>query len=221
MSMCLEIYDSSKLKKKQKDNYEAESHLLSMFKKNKDKFLGWTLFEQPTINGGKRPDLILTHEEKGIIIMEAKDSDLGKYVYATNGFVKVKGGKYEKACPITQVKGYKNALYKSTIFDEIRNKHENVGYGVIETVVYYNYSTQEQAMNFIGKGYDGHTKIWDKSILEFIVGDGDLSDDGKYTHALSPKKSDFSKDELLQNAVRKLDVELKKCYDVRSDNYEK
>lgn len=53
---------------------EGEKYLMDNFSTS-PRFNGWTIFEQPHINSMK-PDFILLHPHKGIIIIEVKDWNL-------------------------------------------------------------------------------------------------------------------------------------------------
>ena len=57
---------------------EGEEKLLNVLKYS-PRFDGWTVFEQPHIDSMK-PDFILLHPKKGVIIIEVKDWNLPNVV---------------------------------------------------------------------------------------------------------------------------------------------
>lgn len=63
---------------------EGEEYLMDNFSTS-PRFKGWTIFEQPHINSMK-PDFILLHPHKGIIIIEVKDWNLSYETYE-NGVI--------------------------------------------------------------------------------------------------------------------------------------
>ncbi|HFE9701200.1 TPA: NERD domain-containing protein [Clostridium perfringens] len=71
---------------------EGEEYLLNKFKTS-PRFKGWTIFEQPHINSMK-PDFILLHSDKGIIIIEVKDWNLSSETYENGGYIW--GGEWRK-----------------------------------------------------------------------------------------------------------------------------
>jgi Nuclease-related domain len=52
------------------DPEAGEAHLLDCLRKAP--LLGWSIFVQPHLNG-ERPDFVLTHPERGIVVIEVKD----------------------------------------------------------------------------------------------------------------------------------------------------
>lgn len=64
---------------------EGEEKLLNFFRNSK-RFDGWKVFEQVHINSMK-PDFILLHPEKGIIVIEVKDWKLNSSAYVNGGYI--------------------------------------------------------------------------------------------------------------------------------------
>src|SRR5690625_1352510 len=74
-------------------------------------FSGWTVYEQPRINS-MQPDFILTHSQKGILIIEVKDWSLEAPEYLKNGQVRGANDNYITDHPINQVMTYIELIYK-------------------------------------------------------------------------------------------------------------
>ena len=77
---------------------EGEEKLLNVLK-NCPRFDGWTVFEQPHIDSIK-PDFILLHPKKGIIIIEVKDWNLRLGTYESGGYIRGTDGKLHKKDPV-------------------------------------------------------------------------------------------------------------------------
>ena len=92
---------------------EGEEKLLNVLK-NCPRFDGWTVFEQPHIDSIK-PDFILLHPKKGIIIIEVKDWNLRLGTYESGGYIRGTDGKLHKKDPVEQVETYKNCILKSDL----------------------------------------------------------------------------------------------------------
>ena len=92
---------------------EGEEYLLNVFSSS-PRFEGWTIFEQPHINSMK-PDFILIHPEKGIIIIEVKDWNLSSSTYQNDEYIIGTNGEKIKKSPIRQVENYKESILKTEL----------------------------------------------------------------------------------------------------------
>ncbi|EJT6165014.1 NERD domain-containing protein [Clostridium perfringens] len=195
---------------------EGEEYLLNKFKTS-PRFKGWTIFEQPHINSMK-PDFILLHSDKGIIIIEVKDWNLSSETYENGGYIWGGNGERIKKNPINQVENYKNSILKMELTNSIEFSEEfhDEFFGCIETVVYFHKATIYQAKKLCEKD-NNYTKIWTKNEFDYICNINNKLDAYKYTYALSLNKSKFNRNKMLDKLVKEL-----KCNLQYSDyNYER
>lgn len=196
---------------------DGEEYLLNHFKIS-PRFKGWIIFEQPHINSMK-PDFILLHPEKGIIIIEVKDWDLSSKVYEEDGYIRGTNGKTIKKNPIDQVENYKKSILNAELINSVYLSEEfgDESFSCIEAVVYFHKATKIQAEMFCGKN-SNHTKIWTKDEFDYISKISNKLYASKHTFALSLKnKSKFNENEMLAELVKELKLNLQ-CSDY---NYER
>lgn len=182
---------------------EGEQYLLDVFNKS-ERFSGWTVFEQPHINSMK-PDFVLLHPNKGIIIIEVKDWNLSSSVYRKDGYIKGTNGRLYNKNPIDQVEKYKNGILKSDLenSEALVDTYSNY-YGCIETVVYFHGATRENVLKFCGKNNNGYTKIWIDKDIEYISNTSNQLNAYKHTYALTPPDSTFNTAGMLERLVKEL-----------------
>lgn len=174
-------------------------------------FDGWTMYEQPVINS-MHPDFILSHPEKGIIIVEVKDWHLNPPSYSHNGQVLGDNGKYINKNPISQVRNYREMLMKYEIdeFLAADEKFKGLAQGIVSTVVYFHVASRDRALEFCGKPkYD---LIWSKAELDYLCDHTDPKrKDDIYPKFLFYSKSNFAKDteQTLQKVVGNLNEVLR------------
>lgn len=180
---------------------EGEQYLLDVFESS-ERFDGWTIFEQPHINSMK-PDFVLLHPNKGIIIIEVKDWNLSLNTYESGGYIKGNGGNLYRKNPIKQVEKYKQCILKSDLenSEDFISKNSDY-YGYIETIVYFHGASKSQAINFCG--FDKYTKIWTDEDIDYIADINNRLNSDEHTFALSLKKSKYDKDGSLQKIVKEL-----------------
>lgn len=181
---------------------EGEEKLLDFFRNSK-RFDGWKVFEQVHINSMK-PDFILLHPERGIIVIEVKDWKLNSSVYVNGGYILGQNQMVIDKNPVKQVEGYKSLLIKldlETTADLVERYAQY--YGCIETVVYFHGVSKIQAVNYCG--YSKNTKIWTDEDLDIIDNPNIKLKPQDYTYALAFKKSKFSDNGLLQRLVDELE----------------
>jgi superfamily I DNA/RNA helicase len=100
---------------------------------------GWRAYEQPHLNGD-RPDFVLLHPKKGVILLEVKDWNLASPDVQ----------RYQ-ASPSEQVDRYRKnvlRLYLRTFLD-LEEAHGDAAFGVIETAVYFHNATRAEAREFM------------------------------------------------------------------------
>lgn len=184
----------------------GEEYLLNSFK-DSPLFEGWTIFEQPHINSMK-PDFILTHPDKGIIIIEVKDWNLNLDVYEENGYVRGTNGKAINKNPVKQVEYYKENILHYQLKSSV-NLSENFSLynSSIETAVYFHYANKDEANNFCNNS-NHNTRIWVKEDVQYLMNNSNHLNPKDFTYALSRKQSVFTKNNLLKNLVDELNLQL-------------
>ncbi|MGL4655583.1 MAG: NERD domain-containing protein [Sarcina sp.] len=196
---------------------EGETYLLNKFESS-HRFRGWTIFEQPHINSMK-PDFILLHPNKGIVIIEVKDWDLSSGVYEDEGCIRGTNGKRINKNPINQVENYKKMILKSELENSVylSEAFDDDFFGCIETVVYFHRASREAAIRFCGRN-QGYTKIWVRDDIDYISDTNERRiSASKYTFALTLYKSKFNNEGRLEKLVSELKSNLQ-CSDY---NYER
>jgi hypothetical protein len=155
---------------------------------------GWRIYEQPHLNGD-RPDFVLLHEEKGVVIIEVKDWNLDSpksRQYAGN--------------PVHQVARYrKNVLQLySRRFLPLIEEFGDPAWGIVETAVYFHGTPREKAKAFVQETSSdtSFVRILDERHVTAIAS-GDLRQAGMTTPLW--ERSKFSRNGLLAEFVR--DVE--------------
>ncbi|CAH0346761.1 nuclease-related domain-containing protein [Bacillus sp. CECT 9360] len=185
---------------------EGEKYLLEMLRTS-PRFEGWTVFEQPHINSMK-PDFVLTHPQKGILIIEAKDWNLNSEVYSRNGYIRGTDGNYYKSNPINQVEYYKkNILHYQLLSSVNLSERFSRYFSCIETIVYFHNATKQAAMNYCN-AFHSHTKVWTKIDMDYIGDTENPLNHNDHTYALSRNYSSFSQNGLLENLVSELNLQL-------------
>ncbi|KGX89975.1 hypothetical protein N781_08835 [Pontibacillus halophilus JSM 076056 = DSM 19796] len=183
----------------------GERRLLNLFKDN-PRFRGWKVFEQPHINSMK-PDFVLLHPERGIIIIEVKDWNLHLDSYVQGGFIKDKDSNLHNKNPIQQVENYKKAILKSELMNSVilAEEFEKDYFGVIETVVYFHNTSEDQVNKFCASNKK-YTKIWTDKDLDNLQDLNYKLNARQYTYALSSRRptSKFNQKGLLAELVNEL-----------------
>lgn len=197
---------------------KGEEKLLNVLKKS-NRFDGWTVFEQVHINSMK-PDFILLHPERGIIIIEVKDWNLNCDIYVDGGYVIGTDRKLKNINPIQQVENYKKLLLRSDLenMDEMVNGFKCY-YGCIETVVYFHGVLKKDTEKFCGLAGDKKiiTKIWTDDDIDYISNPNNSLNPYEHTYALAFKKSKFNQNGELARLV----AELEKVCSYSDYNYER
>lgn len=175
------------------EKHVAEEYFMNMIGNSKE-FTGWTLYEQPTINSMK-PDFILVHPEKGILIVEVKDWHLNPPQYEEGGYVLGSNGKYIKKDPVHQVTSYKQLLleYELDSYVEAREVYGARVFSVITPIVYFHGVTLEQAEKFCGPVDRKNCLIWTQNELEEIC-HGEISNRDHFPPSFFYKSSIFAKE---------------------------
>lgn len=181
---------------------EGEKYLLDVFSSS-PRFDGWMIFEQPHINSMK-PDFILLHPERGIVIIEVKDWNLNLDTYESGGYILGADGKLHKKNPINQVENYKKSILKSDLTNSVylSENFQNY-YGSIETAVYFHGASKKQALDFC-RCENQFTKIWTKEDIDYISSMENRLIPFKHTYALTMERSKFNDNGLLEELVKEL-----------------
>lgn len=180
----------------------GEQYLLNLFS-NSPRFDGWMVFEQPHVNSMK-PDFVLLHPQRGIIIIEVKDWNLNSNVYESGGYIRGTDGRSHKKNPINQVENYKKGILKSELTNSVYlSENFSDYYGCIETVVYFHGTTKTQALNFCNGG-NTYTKIWTAEDIEYINNTQNQLRPYEHTYALARNYSRFNNNGLLEKLVKEL-----------------
>lgn len=178
---------------------------------NSDRFEGWTLYEQPVINS-MHPDYILTHREKGILIIEVKDWHLNPPQYLGNAQVLGANGKYFTSNPVDQVISYKEMISKYELYEylEATERFAENSLAMITTIVYFHVANREQALSFCGYPNPRSCLIWTRQDLEQLCLNNQR-DPSKFPECLFYPRSNFAKDpsQTMQKLVDNLDTVLR------------
>ena len=185
---------------------DGENRFLNLFKNN-ERFDGWTVFEQPHING-KKPDFVLTHQRKGVVIVEVKDWNLESANYKDLHFRGSDHRLHEKN-PISQVEGYKNTILDLELqtISKLSDHFPNRYYSAIETVVFFHGTDKKTALEFCK--YPKNTKIWTEINLQRLESDNYELDAKEYTFAITRNShSILNENEALSQVVDELNHHL-------------
>ncbi|WP_121661868.1 nuclease-related domain-containing DEAD/DEAH box helicase [Metabacillus litoralis] len=182
---------------------KGEQYLLDVFR-NSSRFDGWMVFEQPHINSMK-PDFVLLHPSRGIIIIEVKDWNLTSSVYENGGYIRGTDGRSHKKNPINQVENYKKSILKSELTNSVylAEEFEKNYYACIETVVYFHGAAKANALAFCNNNLL-YTKIWTKEDIEYIKNTHNPLNNRIHTYALSRQQSAFNHNGQLEELVKEL-----------------
>ena len=193
----------------------GEQYLLNVFSSS-PRFNGWMIFEQPHINSMK-PDFVLLHPQRGIIIIEVKDWNLASNVYEMGGYIRGKDGKLYNKNPIEKVENYKKGIMKSELSNSVilAENYKNY-YACIETVVYFHGASKDQALAFC-QSTNTFTKIWTEEDIEYICNMENQLRPNDHTYALAREYSYFNNNGLLEELVK----ELAKYLQYADYNYER
>lgn len=181
----------------------GEQHLLDTLRQAP--LTGWTVYEQPHLNGD-RPDFVLVHPERGVILIEVKDYNLssGRYAFH-NGQFSVKGddGRWHpKRNPATQVQDVRDnilQLYSSKLL-ELEAAHGEAAWAVVESVVYFHHATAQEAAKICG--HPQNVRFMGRDQVKAIA-EARWSDTGSNT--LKYQKSKFAEGGLLRKFVNDLE----------------
>ena len=163
---------------------------------------GWTIYEQPHLNGD-RPDFVLCHPEKGVVIIEVKDWRLDSQNYKAPGLVLGNNGKWIDKNPEKQIKKYKDNLrqFISKQYLTIEEQFNNDAYAIIECVIYFHNADADSARAYCGLNLKSHTKVIGRKQVESI-GSNQFNSSGIQTICYNQSK--FTHNGLLQRFVNDL-----------------
>lgn len=155
---------------------------------------GWRVYEQPHLNGD-RPDFVLTHPDKGVVIIEVKDWNLTALdTVACSGSPALQLSQYRKN--ITQ-------LY-SRKFLPLEKEFGKGAWAIIETATYFHCAERDRARGFLQqRGFDHpYVGVLDREHIAAIR-EGRLESSGIST--LKYEKSKYARFGLLADFVDDLE----------------
>lgn len=150
----------------------GEVYLLNALKRAP--LAGWRVYVQPYLNG-QRPDFVLMHPERGIVVIEVKDYPLqnGSYRRENNACQMLVGQGDKRhwrtiANPVAQVESYQeNILQLYSRQYDLFSQTLNEPYGVVETVLYFHNAPRTSAAEFCD--HPEHTLIADRSMVDALL----------------------------------------------------
>ncbi|UDV85130.1 nuclease-related domain-containing DEAD/DEAH box helicase [Bacillus cereus] len=154
---------------------------------------GWVVYEQPHLNG-IRPDFVLVHEDKGIIVIEVKDLNLSSNRYlADSKIIDDLGVTRTKLNPVDQVQSYKKEIEEicSRVFPDLLDECGKSVFGLIETVVYFHNATAQEGKNYCGSSK--YTRILDCTHIQALK-DGEHQNCG--LRLISKGNKNFTKEQM-------------------------
>lgn len=160
---------------------------------------GWRVYEQPHLNGD-RPDFVLMHPERGVVIVEVKDWDLRHAEHE----------RPEKS-PIAQLRRYHTNILESyaRTYVALHEAYGDPAFAVVETVVYFHHATHQEACHFLRRTTRKeharalqYTAVLDRGRVDALAR-GDLAGTGIRT--LGPRTSKFAREGILAALVKELD----------------
>jgi hypothetical protein len=168
---------------------------------------GWTIYEQPNLNGDK-PDIVMVNPWQGVIIIEIKDYQINTSNYRDGAKVKGTNGHWiQKTNPADQVNRYRDEILQfcSTYFiDLLEEHHQNRAvFGIVETAVYFHHASAEDGKKFCGNPTEGRAKMLDRTHLDAIQR-GDWVRSGLKT--LNPNRRSMFTSQQLARFVRDLET---------------
>lgn len=133
----------------------GERHVLEVLNKGlqNGSLAGWAVYEQPHLNGD-RPDFVLMHPEKGIVLIEVKDWDITSSNYKPVSLFHDGHRWIKKQNPADQLQKYHSNILEmyASKYVPLLEHYGDVAYGVIENAVYFHNASADVAADFCGKG---------------------------------------------------------------------
>ncbi|MFE6168451.1 NERD domain-containing protein [Viridibacillus arvi] len=195
---------------------DGEKYLINTLSKI-DCFNGWTLFVQPFINS-MHPDFILTHREKGVIIIEVKDWHLKPPSYMAPAQILGDNNNYHFSDPVAQVNAYKDMIlkYELTNFLSANEHYHRNSFGMISTIVYFHKASRAEGLAFCDHPNPKSCYIWDQNVVENLYHFNERND-ALYPPFLFFLQSNFAKGngQYLQQLVDELHALLRQSDYVR------
>jgi hypothetical protein len=182
---------------------DGERFLLEQFKRS-SALANWKIYEQPHLNGD-RPDFVLCHPEKGVIIIEVKDYNLASTNYRAPGKVLGNDGQWKNIDPVKQIKKYKDNLLQfiSRNYLQMRETFQDNAYAMVETVLYFHNADEHEARDFCELDLSDHIKVITRK-QALAIGNDEHGRAGIQT--LKYPRSKFAKSGLLQQFVKDLEA---------------
>src|SRR5699024_5291546 len=95
-----------------------------------------------------QPGFILTHSQKGILIIEVKDWSLEAPEYLKNGQVRGANGNYFTDNPVNQVMTYKELIlkYELDTFLEAVEHYDDTAFKMMTPIVYFHHAKERMRL---------------------------------------------------------------------------
>ena len=186
-------------KSKQKPT-EGELFLLNELSQNFDAEV--EIYFQPFFNG-ERPDIIVIHKTKGVIIIEVKDWDLSFYSLDENNKWHVNKNGAVIRSPFSQVFGYKKNMFDLHINGLLeKNLNNKSFYKSISCYVYFHSENKESIQRFFAPRMDDFKKMLREHNNEYVENPIDHESYERKRVWLDSKIKRFERD-LYKHAVTK------------------
>jgi len=145
------------IKKSKQKPTEGELFLLNELSQNFDAEV--EIYFQPFFNG-ERPDIVIIHQIRGVIIIEVKDWDLSFYNLDENNKWHVNNNRSVIRSPFAQVFGYKKNMFDLHINGLLEKNLKNKNfYKVIACYVYFHRENKKSIKRFFAPRIDDFEKM--------------------------------------------------------------
>ena len=186
------------IKKSRQPPTDGELFLLTFLEKEYDSDAD--VYFQPYFNGD-RPDVIIIHKTKGIIIIEVKDWALNHYSIDHNNDWFVNNANIRS--PFQQAFGYKKNMFDIHINGLLEKKiRNNKFYNVISCFVYFHLSSKSSLKSFYSNNIDYYNDQMRMNRDKFVRKDMDFESYEKNDNWLSGRRKKIERD-LNVNSVTK------------------
>lgn len=196
---------------------EGELYLLKYLETHFDESAD--VYFQPFFNGD-RPDIVIIHKTKGIIIVEVKDWHLEYYELDNKNRWLLKKDKTVLRSPFAQVFTYKKNIFDIHVNGFLDKKIENrYFYKLISCFVYFHYESKKSLNTFYSSELKNNAENQRENLNKFNVGKINLNCYEKNDRWLKEKQQQFNRD-LYANTITKDQLtKLKFPYQTSCDLY--
>jgi hypothetical protein len=173
------------------------------------------VYFQPYFNGD-RPDIVILHKERGIIIIEVKDWDLRHYYIDEKNKWYLRKNKVPLRSPFSQVFGYKSNMFEIHINGLLEKKIRNKNfYNSISVFVYFHHETKQSLKLFYDYHIDNYREAIRNTTLDCQAKRISADKHDKHTDYLHSQKKKIERDKnivsLTQDGFHKIKFPLSKA----------